>query len=125
MYLRFKNKLDLDGFNMLFEEHGKKPLYELMMEDIEVLDTAYGVGRPAYSMGGYLLYFPTAEDFETSLTALVDEYRFDPWIDEYDDFLWEDLNMGCAWRKRLYILSSDDVLLMVYPMQTDKKNGGE
>lgn len=125
MYLRLKNKLDLEGFAGLFREHGKMPLYEMMMEDIKVLDTAYEEGRPAYSMGGYLLYFPTAEDFETSLTALVDVYRFDPWIDEYDDLLWEEPDTGYVWKKRLYMLSSDDSLLMFYPELTSKEKGCE
>ena len=124
MYLRFKNKLDLEGFSRLFEEHGKKPLYELMKEDIEVLDAAYGEGRPSYFMGGYLFYFPTENDFETSLDALAEVYRFDPWIDEFDDFLWEEPNTGCVWKRRLYILSSDDALLMIYPELASKSKGG-
>lgn len=125
MYLRLKNKTDLEGFSVLFEQHGKKPLYELMMEDIEVLDTAYGVGRLAYSMGGYLFYFPTENDFKTSLDALAEVYRFDPWIDEFDDFLWKEPNTGYVWKRRLYMLSSDDAMLMIYPELTSKEKGGE
>ena len=125
MYLRLKNKPDLEGFSVLFEQHGKKPLYELMMEDIEVLDTAYGVGRQSYSMGGYLLYFPTENDYQTSLNTLAEVYHFDPWIYEFDDLLWEEPNTDYVWKRRLYMLSSDDALLMIYPELTSKEKGGE
>jgi len=125
MYLRLKNKPDLEGFSELFEEHGKKPLYEKMMEDIEVLDAAYGVGRQAYSMGGYLLYFPTEKDYQESLSTLAEVYHFDPWIYEFDDLLWEEQSTGCEWKRRLYMLSSDDALLMIYPESVSKEKGGE
>lgn len=55
------------------------------MEDILVLDTAYGEGRQSFSMGGYLLYLPTENDYASSLPALAEMYRFDPWIYEFDD----------------------------------------
>ena len=115
MYLRFKCKPDLEGFSKIFEEHEKKFLYEKMMEDVEVLDAAYGVGRQSYSMGGYLLYFPTSEDYQTSIDMLAELYHFDPKTYEFDDLLWEEQSMGCAWKRRLYMLSSDDALLMIYP----------
>ena len=115
MYLRFKNKPDLEGFSVLFEEQGKKNLYEHMMEDIEILDTTYGVGRESYSMGGYLLYFPTENDYKTSLDTLAEVYHFDPWIHEFDDSIWKEQDTGCVWKRRLYMLSSDDALVMIYP----------
>ena len=115
MYLRLKNKPDLEGFRVLFEEHGKKFLYEKMMEDIEVLDTTYGIGRGSYSMGGYLLYFPTENDYKASIDVLAEVYHFDPWIYEFDDLLWEEQDTGCVWKRRLYMLSSDDALVMIYP----------
>lgn len=125
MYLRLKNKPDLEGFSVLFEEHGKKPLYEKMMEDIEALDAAYGVGRQSYSMGGYLLYFPTENDYKTSLNTLAEVYHFDPWIYEFDDLLWEEQSTGYVWKRRLYMLSSDDALLMIYPELMSQMKGGE
>lgn len=115
MYLRLKNKLDLMGFSGVFEEHGKKFLYDKMMEGIEVLDAAYGEGRQSYSMGGYLLYFPTEEDYQSSLNTLAEAYHFDPWIYEFDDSIWEEPSVGIAWRRRHYQLSSDDTLVMYYP----------
>lgn len=125
MYLRLKNKPDLEGFSVLFEEHGKKPLYDKMMEDIEVLDAAYGVGRQSYSMGGYLLFFPTEEDYKSSLGTLAEVYHFDPWIYEFDDSIWEEQNTDYLWKKRLYLLSSDDALVMIYPEVKSEEKGGE
>lgn len=55
------------------------------MEDVLVLDTAYGEGRQSFSMGGYLLYFPAENDYASSLPALAEMYHFDPWIYEFDD----------------------------------------
>ena len=89
--------------------------YDKMMEDIEILDTTYGVGRESYSMGGYLLYFPTENDYKASLDTLAQVYHFDPWIYEFDDSIWEEQDTGCVWKRRLYMLSSDDALVMIYP----------
>ncbi len=125
MYLRLKNKPDLEGFRGFFEEQGKKFLYDKMMEDIEMLDDAYGVGRQSYSMGGYLLYFPTEEDYKTSLSTLAKVYYFDPWIYEFDDSIWEEQNVGYVWKRRLYLLSSDDALVMIYPKLTSEEKRGE
>lgn len=115
MYLRLKNKLDLDGFSVLFEKAGRKVVFEKMMDDILVLDAAYGEDRQSFSMGGYLLYFPTESDYASSLTALADTYHFDPWIYEFDDSIWEDTSVGVMWRRRHYQLSSDDALVLYYP----------
>lgn len=121
MYLRFKNKPDLEGFSVFFEEHGKKQLYNKMMDDIDILDAAYGVGRQCYSMGGYLLYFPTENDYKTSLSILADTYHFDPCIYEFDDCVWEEPDNGYIWKRRLYQLSSDDALVMFYPQNNPKR----
>ena len=86
-----------------------------MTEDILVLDTAYGEGRQAFSMGGYLLYFLIENDYISSLPALAEMYHFDPWIYEFDDPIWEDTSADVVWRRRHYQLSSDDALVMYYP----------
>lgn len=125
MYLRLKIKPDLEGFSVFFEEQGKKPLYEMMMEDMEILDNAYGVGRQSYSMGGYLLYFPTEEDYKVSLDSLVAVYGFEPMMYEYEDLLWEEQSTGYTWRRRLYMLSSDDALIFVFPALPRNEKGGD
>ena len=94
-----------------------------MMEDIDILDAAYGVERQAYSMGGYLLYFPTEEDYKTSLRTLAEVYRFDPCIYEFDDSIWEEPKSGIVWKRRLYLLSSDDALVMFYPENEKQMEG--
>lgn len=115
MYLRLKNKPDLEGFRAIFEEQGKRVLFDRMMEDVEMLDAAYGVGREAYAMGGYLLFFPSEIDFKEAIDKLAEVYHFDPLIYEFDDSIWEDSSVGVNWRRRHYQLSSDDALVMYYP----------
>ena len=66
-------------------------------------------------MGGYLLYFPTEEDYQSSLNTLAEVYHFDPWIYEFDDSIWEEPKVKCVWKRRLYLLSSDDALVLIYP----------
>jgi len=115
MYLRLKNRLDLEGFSVLFEKAERKHVYDMMMEDISILDAAYGEDRQSFSMGGYLLYFPTENDYTSSLNALAEMYHFDPWIYEFDDSIWEEDSAGVVWKRRHYQLSSDDALVMYYP----------
>lgn len=93
-YSQGQKKAILDGFSVLFEKAGRKAVFEKMMDDILVLDAAYGEDRQSFSMGGYLLYFPTESDYTSSLTALAETYHFDPWIYEFDDSIWEDDSTG-------------------------------
>lgn len=123
MYLRLKNKLDLEGFSALFGEGGKKPVFDKMMEDIQMLDAAYGVGRESYAMGGYLLFFPTEDDYKSSIDKLAEVYHFDPWIYEFNDSIWEDISTGVEWRRQHYQLSSDDALVMYYPTTVTTREG--
>ena len=34
---------------------------------------------------------------------------------KFDDSIWEEQDTGCVWKRRLYMLSSDDALVMIYP----------
>ena len=64
------------------------------------------------SMGGYILLFQTASEFATILPILSQEYHFDTDLYEYDDPI-----EGTCWNSRLYLISSDDALMMVYPAE--------
>ena len=110
-----RKKPIFDGFSVFFEKAGRKAVFEKMMEDILVLDAAYGEDRQFFSMGGYLLYFPTEGDYTSVLATLAETYYFAPWIYEFDDSIWEDDSAGVVWRRRNYQLSSDDALAMYYP----------
>ena len=83
-------------------------------------DFQYTMGIPSAN-----LYFPTENDYKTSLNTLAEVYHFDPWIYEFDDLLWEEQSTGYVWKRRLYMLSSDDALLMIYPELMSQMKGGE
>lgn len=97
-YSQGQKKANLDGFSVLSEKAGRKDVFEKMMEDILVLDAAYGVDRQVYSMGGFLLYFPADEDYKASVDTIAKVYHFDLGIYEFDDSIWEDTSAGVVWR---------------------------
>ena len=113
MYQRIMN--DLDIINMI-----KAPdvINKRIGEIIEVLNKTYGNDRKPSDNGGYALYFPTVDDAEKSLETVMKYYKIDFDIAEYREVHNTENN---DWIEELYLLSSEDALVLFYP----KKKEGE
>ena len=123
MYLRLRNLVDIEACAALFEQSHRMPLYEAIKEDLTLLDDAYGAERRAFDMGGYVLYFPTMHDFSLSEKKLYQAYNLDSEMYESNDIIWKDEETGIAWRRKLFLRSSDDALVLIYPEAIIGKTG--
>lgn len=113
MYYRIKNRFEVDLMKEeLISSHVPDAVIDRMYEVTDILDSNYGSHRSSGSMGGYLLFFPTAQDYLTTSPIIFENYNIDSTLSEYDDVLASTQNMN--WREQLYLLGSDDSLVFMY-----------
>lgn len=112
MYYRIKNRFEVDLLHDTLQKHNIPAIVqERMYEITDILDSNYGIDRSSSAMGGYLLLFPTKEDYLNAAPTVLENYHIDSSLYEYDDALSTE-NIG--WREKLYLLSSDDSLIFMY-----------
>ena len=118
MYYRIKHRFEA---KLLLEEQRKKNEYvfvaDRILEIIGVLDDAYGTGRGAYSMGGYVLFFPTVKLYEDCIVDVWDFYKIEPTLYEYAEYIGDSETEDVQWIEKLFLLSSDDSLMLIYPQE--------
>ncbi len=112
MYQRIKNQFEVQLLAKAMKNVLPAAVIDKLDEAASILDTSYGAERNSKDMGGYILLFQTASEFATILPILSQEYHFDTDLYEYDDPI-----EGTCWNSRLYLISSDDALMMVYPAE--------
>ena len=107
MYQRIMNDLDIK--NMI-----KAPdvVCGRIGEITGILNKAYGNNRKPSDNGGYVLFFPTVKDVEASLESVMKYYKIDSDIAEYREVYETEEN---DWIEELYLLSSEDALVLFYP----------
>ena len=122
MYQRIKNRLDA-GF--LLEEMRAQGNHafvgERILELAGVLDDSYGADRRAYDMGGYILYFPDAQTYEDTVVDIWEFYNIEPTLYEYMEYVGESESCDIQWIEKLFLLSSDDSLVLIYPQEAKRK----
>jgi hypothetical protein len=91
-------------------------------EIIDTLDCAYGTNRKSGDMGGFVLYFPTEEVYETYINKIFDFYHIVPDRYEYKDRVGEDTEQtGKSFQEVLYMVGSDDAIVLVHPVKQDSE----
>ncbi|MBR1741562.1 MAG: hypothetical protein IJ733_06760 [Lachnospiraceae bacterium] len=124
MYYILQNRLDADNFVTTFwsdEKH--RTLADRLYELIETLDGAYDSHRKSFEMGGYVLIFPDYADYKKDIAKIEEYYKINPSLYEYRDIIGEGRQPdGKKYREDLYLLSSDDSLVFIYP---GEQKGGE
>lgn len=111
MYYRVMNKIDAELFGEHFRNEISCDVIDRMKEIIETLDTAYGVYRSTRAYGGYVLLFPTRKCFEGTIEQLREFYGIKENMSEYVD----QIGAENSWCEELYLLSSEDSLVLLYP----------
>ena len=113
MYYRIKNKFEVDFLNNIASSKNIPAIVlERMNEITDILDTNYGTTRSSTAIGGYILFFPTKEDYINFAPVIYENYNIDSSLYEYDDVLVSTENM--SWKERLFLQSSDDSLVFIY-----------
>jgi hypothetical protein len=73
-------------------------------------------------MGGFVLYFPTEEVYETYINKIFDFYNIVPDRYEYKDSVGEDTEQtGKLFQEVLYMVGSDDAIVLVHPVKQDSE----
>ena len=118
MYYRIKIQLDAEllAEEFISEEH-KNPVMKRIKELIETLDLAYGAERKSHDMGGYILYFPDVQTYQKSIGKIEEFHHISQDLREYADTIAECGQENAEWIEELYLLTSEDSLVLIYPKE--------
>ena len=116
MYQRIKNKLDMEIIKDFLEsEQTNQNVVRRMEELTDILDGAYDGSRGAFDMGGYILFFGDRQTYEDHIAKIMEFYHLDRDLAEYSRQTEGTADSTVQWREELYLLSSDDSLVLIYP----------
>ena len=116
MYYRLKNRLDFESLQEdIGEDNSLKIVSDRIEEIIDTLDDNYGAHRNSRDMGGYLLLFQSEENYEELKMQILSFYQLDIKDYEYSETLIEDQEYNVEWWEELYMLSSDDAIVIMHP----------
>lgn len=117
MYLRIKNKMDAEIMReALKAERLDGAVINRIDKIVGVLDTNYGGCRGSSDMGGYILLFTDRQTYEKNIMKIMDFYHLDKELYEYSNKLGSEGNDMAEWQEELYLLSSDDALVIIHPV---------
>lgn len=126
MYQRIKNRLDAKFLLADMRAQDKNVFVgDRILELAGVLDDAYGGNRKAHDMGGYILYFPDAKTYENTVVDIWEFYNIEPTLYEYMEYIGESEFSDIQWVEKLFLLSSDDSLVLVYPQESCFTEAGQ
>ena len=116
MYYRLMNRLDYESLQEdMREDNPLKKVSDRIEEIIDTLDDNYGAHRNSRDMGGYLLLFQSEENYEELKMQILSFYQLDIKDYEYSETLIEDQEYNVEWWEELYMLSSDDAIVIMHP----------
>ena len=116
MYYRLMNRLDYESLQEdMREDNPLKKVSDRIEEIIDTLDDNYGAQRNSKAMGGYLLLFQSEENYEELKMQILSFYQLDIKDYEYSETLIEDKEYNVEWWEELYMLSSDDAIVIMHP----------
>ena len=118
MYLRIMNKLDVSCMEEAIREAIENPvIFEMVFERISnaiaVLDEAYGEGREALNMGGFVFLLTDTYSSEQIRRQLLECYFLSEEDSEYKEEICKEDN-GKIWFEELYLRGSDDAVVIIY-----------
>lgn len=114
MYHRIKNKLDVEIMgDTLQSEKTDRAVMKRVEELVAVLDREYGGCRSSSDMGGYIMLFTEPQTYKRFISRIMEFYHLDKDLYEYSERIGETEE----WQEELYLLSSDDALVLIYPKE--------
>lgn len=121
MYQRIMNELDVDILAEELEEKGTdKAVISRLKELVTILDRNYGLCRGTADMGGYILFFEDIQDYQKYFERIISFYHLDRDLHEYAEVITDSKQSVTRWHEKLYLLSSDDSLVFIYPCETEE-----
>lgn len=127
-YFRIMNQLDgkmlcEDVLNNIKNESVRNKLTERIFEITNTLDDNYGDDRNSDSMGGYILFFEETESYEKWIDNIFELYHISSNLAEYHDTIVTTEENETVWNEILFMLSSDDGLIIIYPEKRGENDG--
>ena len=117
MYHRIKNKMDAEIMReALKAERLDGAVMERIDKIVDVLDKEYGGCRGSSDMGGYILLFTDMQTYERYIMKIMEFYHLDKESYEYSNQLGGEGDGTEQWQEELYLLSSDDALVIIHPI---------
>ena len=118
MYLRIMNKLDVLCMEGTIREAIENPavfgkVFERISSAIAVLDEAYGEGREALSMGGFVFLLTDPLSSEEIRRKILDCYSLSEEDSEHKEEICRESGSK-AWIEELYLRGSDDAVVILY-----------
>lgn len=121
MYQRIMNELDVDILAEELEEKGTdKAVISRIKELVTILDRNYGQYRGNADMGGYILFFEDIQTYQNCFERIMSFYHLDRDLHEYSEVIKDSHQTATEWYEELYLLSSDDALVFIYPCEEEK-----
>lgn len=119
MYQRIKNRLDAELLSEdLQRENIDNTVIKRIGELVAILDENYGACRSSADMGGYLLFFPDGMTYEKCYPHIMEFYHLKEELFEYSQQINERMDSDVEWWEELYLLSSDDALVLIHPKES-------
>lgn len=117
MYQRIKNKMDAEIIREnLKAERMNEAVMNRIDKIVDVLDMEYGGCRGSSDMGGYILLFTDVQTYENNIARIMEFYHLDKDLYEYSNQLNGEGDDTAQWKEELYLMSSDDALVMIHPI---------
>lgn len=118
MYQRIMNSLDADILAEELKAKGMdKAVISRVKQLITILDRNYGQYRGNADMGGYILFFENIQTYRNYFEKVIDFYHLDKNMYEYSECIRNGQQSGTEWHEEMYLLSSDDALVFIYPCE--------
>lgn len=120
MFFRIKNSLDSSA---LAEDIrcSDSLLMDRINEITETLDSNYSGQRSSRDYGGYILFFPTKEGYDSLIEKILRYYNLDFSLSEYEEIIGERAIGNTEWHEQMWLLSSDDALICIHPEEVRKR----
>lgn len=114
MFVRLKNVLDYDVMkNDLSKDINCTKVMDRLREALQVLDDSYGADRSSRDMGGYVFLFTDNDTYERNIKSMLENHHTTIDMYEYSDTICNEA--GQKWQEELYLISSDDAILVIHP----------
>lgn len=121
MYQRIMNKLDVAMWQKKVQGSISDDVIGRVREQINILDESYGSTRGSNDMGGYILFFSDKASYDENIDEILAFYNIDKDLYEYSDCISE--SQGINWMEELYMLGSDDALVLIHPYMKVERRG--
>lgn len=123
MYLRIMNQLDVSCMGETIKKeienpHVSETVFERVSHAVTVLDDAYGKGRKAFDMGGFVFLLTDTHDSKRMKSQILDCYALSEENNEYTEEICKGTGQE-VWQEEMYLRSSDDAVVIIYVKETE------